>query len=367
MGSETDHSISPDTQIVEAKGRFAIPGLIDLHDHVENPWWGIDVNQAAFVAYGVTSVRDMGNSLAWVTALRDRSRGTADPVPRYFFAGDFLGTYANNNAEGVLLLFDEADVRTYVRHLKEAGVQLLKTSSWLEWPLQRVATEEARSVGLPLAAHAMVVQDAVRGATHGFTYLEHNAAPSRYYDDVYQLYAAAGTRWTPTLSIMGATSFLFMSEPERSTDPKYCAFFPQNCGRKRPAPDSPRGRAAKQRMLNAHAEIRAARARGVRLLLGIDNPFSPGLMMHVEMESFVLAGLSPLEVIRLATKEAAVELGAGDDLGTIEPGKLGDLVLLDANPLEDIRNTQTIWRVIKGGWLFDPEKLRPPESRKATE
>jgi imidazolonepropionase-like amidohydrolase len=115
-------------------------------------------------------------------------------------------------------------------------------------------------------------------------------------------------------------------------------------------------------MLNAHAEIRAARVRGVRLLLGIDNPFYPGFRMHTEMESFVLAGLSPLEVIRLATKEAAVELGAGDDLGTLEPGKLADIVLLDANPLEDIKNTQTIWRVIKGGWLFDPEKLRPPVS-----
>jgi imidazolonepropionase-like amidohydrolase len=366
MGSETDHRISPDTQILEAKGRFAIPGLINLHDHVDSPWRGIDVNQAAFVAYGVTSVRDMGHSLAWLTALRDRSRGTADPVPRYFFAGDYLGTYANYNAEGIFLLFDEADVRTYVRYLKEAGAQLVKHSSWLEWPLQRVAVEEARSVGLPVAAHAMVVQDAVRGATHGFTYLEHNAAPSRYYDDVYQLYAAAGTRWTPTLSIMGGTSFLFVREPGRSTDPKYCAFFPKSCGRKLPAPDSPRGRRREQRMLNAHAEIRAARARGVRLLLGSDNPFRPGLMMHVEMESFVLAGLSPLEVIRLATKEAAVELGAGDDLGTLEPGKLADLILLDANPLEDIKNTQTIWRVIKGGWLFDPEKLRPPESTSTT-
>ena len=71
-------------------------------------------------------------------------------------------------------------------------------------------------------------------------------------------------------------------------------------------------------------------------------------------------------MIRIATQEAAAAVGAEDDLGTLEPGKLADLVLLDKNPLEDIKNTQTIWRVIKGGWLFDPEKLRPPASILAT-
>ena len=77
--------------------------------------------------------------------------------------------------------------------------------------------------------------------------------------------------------------------------------------------------------------------------------------------------MSPLEVIRIATQQAAAAIGAEDDLGTLEPGKLADMVLLDKNPLEDIRDTQTIWRVIKGGWLFDPEKLRPPESTSAPE
>ncbi len=84
------------------------------------------------------------------------------------------------------------------------------------------------------------------------------------------------------------------------------------------------------------------------------------------MEYFVQAGLAPLEVLRIATQEGAAAVGAEGDLGTLEPGKLADLVLLDANPLEDIKNTQTIWRVIKGGWLFDPEKLRPPESASTT-
>ena len=74
------------------------------------------------------------------------------------------------------------------------------------------------------------------------------------------------------------------------------------------------------------------------------------------------AGLSPLEFRLISTHEGAAAVGAEDDLGTLDPGKLADLVLLDKNPLEDIKNTQTIWRVIKGGWVFDPDKLRPPKS-----
>ncbi len=87
-----------------------------------------------------------------------------------------------------------------------------------------------------------------------------------------------------------------------------------------------------------------------------------GSSLHWELEHFAEAGLPPLEVLRIATQEAAAAVGADDELGTLEPGKLADIVLLDRNPLEDIKNTQTIWRVIKGGWLFDPEKLRPPVS-----
>ena len=89
----------------------------------------------------------------------------------------------------------------------------------------------------------------------------------------------------------------------------------------------------------------------------------PGASLHRELRSFVDAGIPPLEVLRIATQKAAEAVGAGDDLGAIEVGKLADIVLLDANPLEDIKNTRKIWRVIKGGWVFDPEALRPSPTR----
>ena len=104
--------------------------------------------------------------------------------------------------------------------------------------------------------------------------------------------------------------------------------------------------------------ILAAYRRGITLLPGTDyGPHGPAV--HWELDFFAEAGIPPLDVLRFATQASAETVGAGDDLGTLEIGKLADIVLLDANPLEDIRNTQTVWRVIKGGWVFDPAVLRP--------
>ena len=78
------------------------------------------------------------------------------------------------------------------------------------------------------------------------------------------------------------------------------------------------------------------------------------------LEFFAEAGIPPIDILRFATQASAETVGAGDELGTLEVGKLADIVPLDANPLEDIKNTQAIWRVLKGGVVFDPEVLRPP-------
>jgi len=83
--------------------------------------------------------------------------------------------------------------------------------------------------------------------------------------------------------------------------------------------------------------------------------------MHEELESYTLAGYSPFEALNIASFENARALGVEHDLGTIEIGKLADLIILDENPLVDIRNTHKIWRVLKGGIVFDPAKLIPKD------
>jgi imidazolonepropionase-like amidohydrolase len=239
--------------------------------------------------------------------------------------------------------------------------------------VHRAVAEEARRQGLPVVGHGTKVEEITKSVTLGYAVLEHTTAPNRLYDDVLQMLALAGTRWDPTLADRGGAALLLRDEPERLADAKLRAFTPE--WRIRWAQTASPFKAVGDKALRGSwveqlAGVRAAHRRGVKLQAGTDAGADPeclpGSSLHWELEHFAQAGIPPLEVLRIATLEGAAAVGAEEDLGTLEPGKLADLVLLEANPLEDIKNTQTIWRVIKGGWLFDPDKLRPPASASTT-
>jgi imidazolonepropionase-like amidohydrolase/Tol biopolymer transport system component len=360
IGSERGRKLPQGTVVVDAGGRFAIPGLFDMHVHT---WFD---QQAAMLAYGVTSVRNTGMSLPWVNALADRSEATSDPVARHFYSGDMFRSAAPELGEARVLIENEDDARAYVRRWKERGVHFIKTHPPYTWRLRRAVAQEARRLGLPVVGHGLGFKEVTQSATFGYAVVEH--ASNRFYDDVLQMLALAGTRWDPTLAVGGGNQLLLRNEPERLADEKFRAFTPEKRSRARHGRDRFKvlsDTALCGRSVERLATVRAAHRHGVRLLAGTDAPLDEafsGVSLHWELEHFVQAGLTPLEVLRIATQEAAAAVGAEDELGTLEAGKLADLVLLDANPLEDIKNTQTIWRVIKGGWLFDPDKLRPPVS-----
>ncbi len=346
IGSERDHVVPPETEIIDAGGRFAIPGLFEMHAHGSSN--GLPYGPA-FLAYGVTSVRNVGGFLAFERALADRGEANGS-VPRYFFAGETFRGQGDR-----LSLYAEDEARDFARRWKRRGAWLIKVYQDLPWPLQRAVADEARRLGLPVAGHADYPERAVKSVVQGYASLEHTMPPGPY-DDVLQMLALAGTWWVPTLAVRSGNNVRFHDEPERLTDAKLLAFTP-----------TWRIRQAKRNSTDVrdglHAEwaeqlsaILAAYRRGVTPLLGTDVCCGPSL--HWELESFVEAGIPPLEVLRLATLDAAAAVGADDHLGTLEAGKLADLLLLDADPLDDIKNTQTIWRVIRGGWVFDPEKLK---------
>ena len=356
IGAERGPQLPQGTVTIDAAGRFAIPGLFDMHVHIV-PF--PPAHQEVFLAYGVTSVRDMGAFMVGVSQAADWSTFTREPVPRVFYVGGML-----RSPQGAPLpvhVYDEEDARIQVRTQKAWGVQFIKLYVSLPWPLHRAASDEARRLGLPVAAHGTNVEQVVKGVTLGYGALSHVYRP--FYDDVLRLLAATGTRWDPTLGWTGRRINLIpRDEPERLDDPKLRAFASE--ARIRAIRRGLPGVADEElwgRWVGIQRTMRAAYRRGVRLLPGTDyGPAGPaGASLHWELEFFAEAGIPPLEVLRIATQEAAAAVGADEDLGTLEVGKLADIVLLDANPLEDIKNTQTIWQVIKGGWVFDPEALRP--------
>ena len=149
-------------------------------------------------------------------------------------------------------------------------------------------------------------------------------------------------------------------EMQRLEDPKFRAFYPE--AHKEVAGWVETRRAigftdekSQRRWAGLRAGIRAGHERGVKLLAGTDSLRGPTL--HWELERLVNAGIEPLEVLRIATEQAAEAVGARPGhAGSRQAGRPGPA---RCEPLEDIKNTQAIWRVIKGGWLFDPEELRP--------
>jgi imidazolonepropionase-like amidohydrolase/Tol biopolymer transport system component len=329
-----------DVARVDAGGRFAIPGLFDAHGHGEG------CGGVGRIAEGITSVRNMGGRLAPQNAHADRSDYTSDPIPRCFYPGRILeGPDGRSRNEDWFFVHtrDTSDVRARVRQWHANGAQFIKLYNMVPWPLQRAATEEARSLGLPVEAHGGTLEQVVKGITLGFAGLTHWFTSSR--DDVLQLMAAAGTHWEPTLGAISGYEVAYRRDPVRF----------RNAARGIVAmPDLV--------LLGRHAEtlrqVRTAHRLGIPFLPGTDRG-PGGLALLWELEFYAEAGLAPIDIIRLATQGSANAVGAGDHLGSLDVGKLADIVLLDANPLEDIRNTQKVWRVIQGGRVFDPKALRP--------
>jgi len=353
IGSEKGKQLPEETIILDARGRYAIPGLFDMHTHTGVNW----LTTRTFLAYGVTSVRDLDVVIERIGSLADRSNITGIALPRYFYSGIiFTGPSAVEN---------EKKGRRYVRLYKDWGAQFLKIYPTLKWSIQKAMAEEAQRVGLPVVGHGLDIEEITKGVKLGFSFLEHSQ-PNHMFDDVIQMMIAAGTCWTPTLAIGEGLVVLIHDEPERLLDEKLKAFFPKShITADKTYMKTVNVKTLRGMFVEVLDGIQKAHRRGVKVFIGTDAGnigIFPGLTVHWEMEFFVKAGLEPIEVIRIATQKAAVAVGVGDDLGTLEPGKLADMILLNANPMEEIKNTQTIWRVIKGGWVFDPEKLKPETS-----
>jgi len=345
IGDSEEPDLAADAVRLDAEGRYVIPGLIEPHNHIEAPWWSHEVDHIALLANGITTMRDVGEPLYWAHALDQRSRLTGAPLPRYLFSGEMLNYFVSGRESGgsgyahsSMLVFDETTVREAIRKNARGGAQLIKAYASLPMSLHRVAADEARRLGLPVMAHGGDVKEATRDVMLGYGFIEHLPMYSQFHDDLQQLMAQAGSYWTPTLSIMGGTAPLAMPEEELNTA---------------------RGRLLQFFQQNELASLQAGRQRGVKVLIGTDNmeSWGIGVSMHREMRSFVLAGYSPLEALRMATRDAAVALGIERSVGVLANGKLADFVILEQNPLDDIANTQTIWRVVKDGRVFDPATL----------
>jgi imidazolonepropionase-like amidohydrolase/Tol biopolymer transport system component len=323
--------------VVDAEGRFAVPGLWDAHLHGADPDWLI---------HGITSYRDPGTPLTDAVQELDHDRAFGAHLPRRFSSGDIFEGYADDYWGRFNRITDPSGARRLVRQWKRLGARFIKVYRTVPWALHRHIAEEAAAQGLPVMGHGMFPEEVVRSVTLGYRSLEHIGFPQVFHDDILTLMAEAQVIWTPQYTErVPAEDVLFFQDPNGFTAGL------KLLGRTQVDRAWPLhlGVEAQLGPWAIHArQLRRARELGVTMLLGTDNIGGPGFV-HVELELFQSAGFAPWEVLRMATLEAARAEGVDQDLGTLEVGKLADLLLLDADPLKDVRNLRRPWQVLRGG------------------
>jgi len=354
VGAEQGHTIPSSAVRIDGAGRFAIPGLTDSHMHTA--WANEQTSADAIIAYGITTVRDTGSRLDLMNALKDQAEATDLPIPRYFASGDIFEGFMPLWGDAFLEITTKEEAREYVQEWKALGADFIKAYDSLPWFVKTAIAEEAHRQGLPVVGHGLSSEEIIRSVILGFSTLEHNG-PSN--DDLRKLLAASGVKVDPTLTVfMGSRIPLAGNAP--AVDAKFRKYVPEGSLRAaRPGGTISDAEWAgwKETLARISREYRA----GVRLLDGTDALMTGvffGPSLHYSLQYLNAADVSTADVLRIATAGAAETEGASADLGSLTPGKFGDVVLLDANPLEDIQNTMKIWRVIKAGHVFDPAQMR---------
>jgi Amidohydrolase family len=401
IGNTAGVSIPKDSQVIDATGKFLIPGLWDMHVH----WYGYDkAYLRLFTANGVTGVRVMWGAPIHFQWRREIQDGTL-PGPRMVIASTIVDG-PKPIWPGSIAVANDAEGREAVLKLKQVGYDFIKVYSVLPRAAYFAIADEAKKQGLQFAGHVPYSASAGEASDAGQRSIEHLtgilAACSTREEELRKGYEEAfsnlpqGQRlpdpartrpltrmmlesfspekaaalfarfkrnhtWQcPTLTVLRSGAFI--NDPNFRNDPrlKYtpaqlrAAWDPSSDFRfkERTAEDFDLSRLVYKKEIELVGLMHRA---GVEFLAGTDveNPYCfPGFSLHDELELLVQAGLSPMEALQSATLNAARFLGREKELGTVEKGKIADLVLLEANPLEDIRNTTKINSVVINGRLL---------------
>ncbi|MDX1383394.1 MAG: amidohydrolase family protein, partial [Thermoanaerobaculia bacterium] len=343
---------------VDASDRVVIPGLIEMHAHQ-----GVapESQGRAWLAFGVTSVRGPGED-AYDALERKESWAAGRRIgPRQFFAGrlfDGRRVYYTI-AEGTDSL---AHVAGALERAQRLGYDMIKTYVRLPDETQRRVAATAHDLGIPVSSHeiypaAGIGVDAVEhlGGTSRRGYSPKITALGRSYDDVVTLLAASGMNLTAT-AVLPCYFHQVGEHPELLDNRQYRTFYGAG-GSARLPPNLGAGALGDRCAAMGRTISRVVEAGG-RVTAGTDSPFVPyGFGLHVELQLFERAGLEPWQVLRSATAWSAEAIGVGDDLGTLEAGKLADLVILDGDPLARIADTLRVTATMKGGRLYAIEDL----------
>ncbi len=357
LGPRDSVSISSDARVIDVSGKYIVPGFVDTHAHYDVRTQGVfELHNWSFMAnlaYGVTTGLDVQTSTNDYLTYQDLVDAGRMIGPRAYSTGP--GVFSDND-------FQSADQARFVlkRYKEYYGNNNLKSYVVGNRQQRQWVVAAANELELTVTTEgALDLRLDITHAIDGFGGNEHSLPIVPLYKDVVELFAQSGTTYTPTLLVLYGGPWAenyFYQTTEVHDDPKLNRFTPHNeiddLTKRRPW-----FREDEHSFAKTAAQAAKIQRAGGYVGVGAHGQLQ-GLGYHWEMWCFAMGGMTPMEVLKAATIDGAHIVGLAQDLGSIEAGKLADLVVLNQNPLQDIRNTNTILYVMKNGELFEGDTLK---------
>lgn len=360
VGPAGSVDIPAGARVIDVSGKTIIPGLIDVHAHVGGESNGI-LAQASWplmanLAYGVTTSHDPSNDTETVFSNIELLRAGEKLGPRLFSTGTILYG-AEGSFKAVVTTYEDA--LAHLRRMKAVGAFSVKSYNQRRRDARQMIIKAARELEMEVVPEGgALLYNNMTMVMDGHTGVEHALPVPVVYDDVQRLFAASSSGYTPTELVAYGGLWgenWFYQHYNVWEDQHLLAFTPRGdvdarSRRRLLAPEDDFNH------IHAAEGAKAVADAGGLVNLGAHGQLQ-GLGAHWELWSFVQGGMTPLEALAVGTINGARYLGLDRDLGSLEPGKLADLVVLDANPLDDITNSDDIGMVMLNGRLYDAATL----------